>query len=377
MSRSLHRIVIGLNALGFEIEVACPRRTDRQDLVNTEPFSLHMLPGLPIPRYQGLRFGLPARRALIRRWREFQPDLIHVATEGPLGWSAVRAARHLGIPFITTFHTNFHQYGRHYGFSLFNRMILRWLLYIRRHAATTFVPSRGLLEELKSHGFVRLSILGRGVDTNLFHPDKRDPGLRAQWGAAPDTPVALYVGRVAGEKNIPLTIRAWKEMRTTLPNLKLVVVGDGPEKGRLEKAHPDIYFSGMRQGEDLARHYASGDFFPFASTTETFGNVITEAMASGLPVLTYNYAAGQDHIQHGKNGWVAPFDNSDAFLKTAKDLALNRHHWQTVGSAARLTAMTLSWDAIIERFASEIIPVTRPESSPLPSLKHSPSQYTA
>ena len=354
VSMSLHRVVENLSALGHTIEVVCPRRDDRVHLSDSGMFGVQMVPGLPLPRYEGLRFGLPAGGALLRRWRTLRPDLIHVATEGPLGWSAVRAARKLRIPFITTFHTNFHSYGAHYGFSFLNKGVLWWLRTVRRHAARTFVPSSGLREELAAAGFQRLSILGRGVDTALYSPEHRDDALRAEWGAAPDTPVALYVGRIAGEKNVPLTIKAYQEMRRMLPDLKLVLVGDGPERPRLEREHPDLHFAGMRRGKDLARHYASGDIFPFASTTETFGNVITEAMASGLVVLSYNYAAAQDHVRDGVNGRTAPINNPAAYLEAARKLARERNRWPELRTAARATALQLSWRHIVEGFAAEL-----------------------
>lgn len=354
VAMTLNRVVEGLQARGCELEVVCPRRSDRDDFFAGAAFSLQMVPGLPIPRYDDLRFGLPAKGKLQRRWKTLKPDLIHVATEGPLGWSAIRAARRLGIPYITTFHTNFHAYGSHYGYGFLQKTVLGWLRGIRRHAEATFVPSEALKEELAAVGFEKLSVLGRGVDTQLYNPAKRDAELRLSWGVGEDTPVALYVGRVAGEKNIPLTFEAYLAMRETLPDLKLVVVGDGPERKRLERAHPEAHFAGMRRGEDLARHYASGDCFLFGSTTETFGNVVTEAMASGLAVLTYDYAAGHKYIRDGENGALAPFNDSGAFLDRARQLAKNRSQWPSMRENARTTALDISWDRILDNFADEL-----------------------
>jgi glycosyltransferase involved in cell wall biosynthesis len=367
VAMTLHRVVGGLSTRGHELEVVCPRRSDREEWAKTESFAVHMVPGLPIPRYDDLRFGLPAAGNLKRRWRANPPNLIHIATEGPLGWSAVRAAKALKIPFITTFHTNFHAYGKHYGYGFLNRGVLWWLKKIRREARSTFVPSEVLRDELAKEGFERLSILSRGVDTQLYDPAKRDDALRASWGADADTPVALFVGRVAGEKNVPLTIEAFRAMQTELPDLKLVIVGDGPERKRLEAAHQDIIFAGMRRGEDLARHYASGDCFLFASVTETFGNVVTEAMASGLVALTYDYAAGHKFIEDGVNGALASFDDAVAYRQRAVALAQTRDAWSSLRQAARETALSISWDSVLDGFEREISAIVA-RSGASPSL---------
>lgn len=373
VAMTLHRVVEGLHARGCSVEVVCPRRSDRDEMIATAPYHFEMVPGLPIPRYDGLRFGLPAKGRLVRRWRKSRPDLIHVATEGPLGWSAVRAARALGIPFVTTFHTNFHAYGSHYGYGFLKKTVLWWLQSIRRHAEATFVPSPALRKELEAAGFERLSILSRGVDTQLFAPAKRDSALRAQWGVGPETPVALYVGRVAGEKNLPLTFAAYAAMRAIRRDLKLVIVGDGPERRKLEAAHPEVIFAGMQRGENLARHYASGDCFLFASTTETFGNVITEAMASGLAVLSFDYAAAQTYLREGENGALAPFQDEEAFLARARQLARELDLWPVFGNAARKTALGISWDHILDQFHRELQAILRCRATPLSAVT-SPSQ---
>lgn len=354
VAMTLHRVVEGLLARGHEVEVVCPYRTDRLDFFPLSPFRLRMVRGLPIPRYSDLRFGLPAHRILRKAWTENRPDLVHIATEGPLGWSAERMTQRLRLPFITTFHTNFHSYGSHYGYGVLKPAVLWWLRRSRRRALRTFVPSAQLRDELAEEGFRNLSILSRGVDVELFTPARRDPTLRASWGARDDTPVALYVGRVAGEKNIPLTIRAWQKMRDQLPGLRLVVVGDGPDRKPLAKKFPEIVFTGPRRGEDLARHYASGDVFLFASVTETFGNVVTEALASGLVVLTYDYAAGRQHIRSGANGFTAPFGDSEAFLGMAEQIAAERAAWPALGRAARKTSEGISWNAVLNDFTAEI-----------------------
>lgn len=358
---TLGRVVEGLHRLGHEMSVIAPSRADRKPCPSGT-FTLHQVPSAPIPRYPDLRFGFPAKRRILRLWRERRPDLVHVATEGPLGWSAVRAARQLGVPLVTSFHTNFHSYGQHYGYRFMTRGVFRWLRYIHRHAHRTFVPSEELRTHLQAEGFAHLRILGRGVDTALFTPAGRDETLRASWGADEDTPVAVYVGRLAAEKNLPLTILAWQTMRETLPNLKLVMVGDGPLRAKLAQTHPEIVFAGTRKGADLARHYASGDIFLFASTTETFGNVVTEAMASGLGVLAFDYAAPHRFIRPGETGWLAPFGDEAAYISAGAEIACAREAWPAIRRSAREAVLSVSWEGVLRDFEKELLEIT---SSPI------------
>jgi glycosyltransferase involved in cell wall biosynthesis len=353
VAMTLGRLVQGLRQRGAGMTVIAPGRPDR-DPGNSADHRLISVPGLPIPRYSELRFGLPAHRRLYRIWNADRPDIIHIATEGPLGWSALRVARRLRIPVVSSFHTNFHSYGSHYGFGALQSLVLGWLRRFHNRTLRTFAPSNDLLGQLHSSGFRNLRLLERGVDTQLFGPHRRDPCLREAWGASPDTPVALYVGRLAGEKNLDLVIDAWRRMRETLPDLKLVLVGDGPEHQRLARAAPGAVFAGMRQGTALARHYASADAFLFASVTETFGNVVTEAMASGLAVLAYDYAAPGRFIQPLENGLLARYNDPRDFLDRAAQLAGMRAQWHSLGRAARETLATQSWDRVVDSYFKEI-----------------------
>ena len=146
---------------------------------------------------------------------------------------------------------------------------------------TTLVPTQELRDTLAQDGYQNLQVVARGVDTTLFHPDKRSAELRQQWGVADDELAIIYVGRISPEKNLPLVLLTFKAMQVCNSKLKLVLVGDGPVRAELQRQNPEYIFAGMRTGEDLAAHYASGDIFLFPSMTETYGNVTVEAMASG------------------------------------------------------------------------------------------------
>jgi glycosyltransferase involved in cell wall biosynthesis len=228
--------------------------------------------------------------------------VVQIATEGPLGWSALAAANKLRLPVASDFHTNFHSYSSHYGFGLLRRAIVAYLRKFHNKAAVTLVPTEGIRRELLGYGYENIEIIGRGVDTKLFHPGRRDPALRARWGANEDETVVLYVGRLAAEKNLALVFDAFDAMREAHPAIRLVLVGDGPERAVWQARRPDVVFCGTQVGGALAAHYASGDVFLFPSLTETWGNVTIEAMASGLAVVAYDCAAAEEVIRHGENG---------------------------------------------------------------------------
>lgn len=154
----------------------------------------------PIPKYPQLRMGLPSKKSLLRAWTVKRPDLVHIATEGPLGWSALQAARKLRIAVTSDFRTNFHRYSKHYGVGWLSKPIAAYLRKFHNMTAVTMVPTHSLKNELKALGFENLKVIARGVDTTLFHPDKRDPLLRQEWGAEDDSLILLSAGRLAAEK---------------------------------------------------------------------------------------------------------------------------------------------------------------------------------
>jgi glycosyltransferase involved in cell wall biosynthesis len=283
------------------------------DATGAEPEFL--VRGAPRPRYPGLRFGLPATRKLVAQWQESRPDAISVATEGPLGWSALRAARRLGIPASTGFHTRFDQYMRDYGAAFLAQTALRWMRRFHNRADATLVPTRELQRFLQDHGFNDVVLLPRAVDTQLFDPARRDPALRAQWGVGEDGLVAIYVGRIAAEKNLDLAVRAFRELQKLRPDARFVWVGDGPARARIQHDNPDFVFCGIQRDEALARHFASGDLFVFPSHSETFGNVTLEAMASGVPTIAFDYGAAREHLRDEVHGAAIADGDDDGFVR--------------------------------------------------------------
>jgi glycosyltransferase involved in cell wall biosynthesis len=350
VAMTLGKLVDGLLERGYTVNLFRPRQSrDERPRVNGH-YAEHLFAGMQVPMYRELRFGFPGARRLCHSWRQQPPDAVYIATEGPLGWSAVSAAQSLGIPTLSGFHTNFHTYSRHYRLSLLEPLILGYLRRLHRRTGCTLVPTEALAAQLRRQAFGCVEVLQRGVDTALFNPRRRDDSLRRQWAAEPDQPVCLYVGRIAAEKNILTAVSAFRAIQAVSPGARLVLVGDGPLRSRLALENPDFVFCGMRRGEDLARHYASGDLFLFPSRTETFGNVVTEAMASGLAVIAYPLAAAGEHIRDGDTGALAAGRDDQAFIERAVALSPDAGRWRRIGANAAEHAAALGWNGIVERF---------------------------
>ena len=356
---TVHSLETGLRAHGHDVTLIRPRRAGE---TRPDPHQ-RLTPGLPLPWYPGLRFGLPAAGRLRREWMRHRPDAIYVATEGPLGWSALRAARALGIPAATGFHTRFDLYMRDYGMPLLQRPALAWMRHVHALGQATLVPTTELRDALQALDFEGVVRLPRAVDCTLFHPSRRDPALRAAWGADDDAPVVLHVGRIAAEKNLELAVRAYRAIAEARPDARFVWVGDGPEREALAAAHPDFVFCGVRRDQDLARHIASADLFVFPSRSETYGNVTLEALASGVPTVAFDYGAAHEHLRDGVHGAaIADRGNTtdaDArFISAARHIAEDPDLRRRMRLLAREAVLGLSpaqvaadFDAILQRLA--------------------------
>ena len=355
VAMTIGRIVAGLQSRQHQVQLVRPRQSRADSPASRPNFEEVLKAGVPIPRYDALKMGLPAKQALVRLWTLKRPDIVHIVTEGPLGWSALAAAHKLKLPVSTDFHTNFHTYSKHYGIGWLKRPIAAYVRKFHNRALCTMVPTDGMRRELEELGMKNLRVVSRGVDTGLFAPARRSSQLRGSWGAGSDDVVALYVGRIAPEKNLPIVLRAAEAMRAANPRLRLVLVGDGPDRAALQARHPAHVFAGMRTGEDLAAHFASGDVFLFPSTTETYGNVTMEGLASGLAVIAYDYAAAHKHIRHDVNGLLAKFDDADAFVQLAAGLASDRERIRRLGAAARAVTEKLDWSWIVGEFESAML----------------------
>lgn len=342
---TVRALALGLAARGHRVEVVRPGKDGSDGKVE-----LLSARGAPLPRYPGLQVGMPQGGALRRRWCERRPDVVYIATEGLLGVSAIRTANALRIPAVTGFHTRFHDYASHYGVGLLAPLVRSRLVQFHRRAQMTLVPTRALFDELTDAGIGHVHRLRRGVDTDLFTPARRESALRTSWGVHGDAPVMLCVGRLAAEKSLGLALQAFRALQARMPAARMVMVGDGPQRGALEDAFPDVIFAGTRRGEELAAHYASADVFLFPSLTETFGNVVLEAMASGLAVVAFDRAAAQEHVANGISGLVVPESDARAFITSAYELGLDVETRLMLGVNARLVAQQCAPDRVTAEF---------------------------
>jgi len=352
VASTIARFIQGLAEMGHDITLIRPRQGLKDKPKNESHFKEILTLGVPIPGYSSLRMGLPQKNMLLKQWTSDRPSLVHIVTEGPLGWSALEAAKKLNIPICSDFRTNFDAYSAHYGISFLKNPIQRYLRYFHNNCNFTMVPTQELKNQLLSNGFERLKVLARGVDTELFNPSKRSQDLRNYWGVKDHEKVVLCVGRLASEKNLQVTVETFKAMLQVNPNLKMVWVGDGPEKESLRLSCPNSIFAGVQRGEALASHYASGDIFLFSSLSETFGNVTIEAMASGLAVLAYDYAAAQQFIDHGSNGFLASPNEVNSFISAGLALIKDDIDIESLRACARQTTLEISWGQVTQKLVN-------------------------
>jgi glycosyltransferase involved in cell wall biosynthesis len=336
----------GLRARGHHVNVIRPRQAD-EAVASADQM---LVRGAPLPRYPGLRFGLPAGRALMAMWRRQRPDAIYVATEGPLGWSAVRTARKLAIPVMTGLHTRFDEYVERYGAGFLAPIAFAWMRRFHNMADATIVPTDQLADFLRGRGFRDVQVLRRAVDTRLFDPARRDRALRASWGLGDDALAVMYLGRIASEKNLDLAISAFSAIRKQQPDARFVWVGDGPLRTAIEAAFPEFVFVGVHRGEMLAQHFASADLFLFPSLTETFGNVTLEAMASAVPTVAFDYGAAREHLRAGVHGAAVPFGDRNAFVRAAVHVASDSRMRRAMGAQARIAVAHLNPESVARNF---------------------------
>lgn len=349
------RLVDEMCRRGHRVQLVRPRRRreplpQQLEEVAEPSFTTTLVPGFPVPWYRELYSGFPAGTRLRSLWRRERPDVLYVATEGLLGWSAVREAARQGIPVISGFHTNFHSYSRHYHAGFMQQPIYGYLRRLHNRTACTLVPTDELRKRLLADRFANVEVLGRGVDSRRFSPLRRNDELRTGWGLGRSDQAVIYVGRLAAEKNLPLAIHAFRAMREVNPKLRLIIVGDGPFYQDIYANEPDVIFCGMQTGDSLADHYASADIFLFPSETETFGNVTLEALASGLAVVAFDYAAAHIHIEHQQQGLLVPLGDHEGFINAARDLADNPERVAALRVAARRKAQRLDWQGVADRF---------------------------
>ena len=343
---TLSKLIHHLGRRQHTIQLIRPRQDKNDEGLEHIGWSELLLRGLPIPRYPQLKLGLPSKKALIKAWSTKRPDLVHIATEGPLSWSALQAAHTLRLPVTSDFRTNFHSYCQHYGVGWLSKPIAAYLRKFHNRTGFTMVPTQAMKFQLEAMGFKNLKVVARGVDTQLFHPDKRSDAMRQRWGVTPDTLVLLSVGRLAAEKNLDLTIQTYQALIAAGRPVKMVFAGDGPMRAATKAKCPDALFMGMCSHDELATLYASADLLLFPSLTETFGNVTLEALSSATPVLAFDCAAASDFVTDKKNGWLIDSNEPHTYIQRALDITSDSATLRQTREFSRHSVEHLGWDEI-------------------------------
>ena len=365
VAMSMLQLCQGLQRLGHKILLVRP--IQKEVCTEFHPDQECLVLSQPVPKYPSVQFGWPQYLKVSKAFENFAPDVVHIVTEGPLGLTALQAAKSKKIAVSSGFHSAFHDFSRFFDLAFLVKPIQRYLTWFHNSTDVTCVPSQFTEQALRSFGVTcPLVVVGRGVDVEKFSPKHRSQKLRLSWGADTDTRVMLYVGRLSPEKEVDVLIQSYLNIKKQQSRkLKMVIVGDGPDRKRLTEIAngSDVIFTGSLTGQLLAQAYASADAFVFASQIETFGNVVLEAMASGLPVVAYNYASPQRYIKQGITGWLSPFGQVAHFMQTIIQLP-EQKVLRCMGTQARQDIESVGWQYPVKQFEQALYHVANIKAAP-------------
>lgn len=311
--------------------------------------NIHRFKSLPFFLYPECRLAVPNLPDIKSELQDFAPDVIHVATPFSLGLCGVYFAKKLNIPLVGSYHTNFDHYLQYYGLPYLSKIVWKFMHWFHRPCEKLFVPSIDTYQQLKRHGFTNLEIWPRGVDCQLFHPHYDSAAVKRRY-CSQGKHLLTYVGRLAPEKDLEILLAAAKSMPVELnEKLQWLIVGDGPFREKLETQAPNnVIFAGYLNGEDLAEVYSASDLFVFPSPTETFGNVVLEALASGTPVIGANSGGVKNMIKSGENGLLCTPGNVEEFTGAIIHLIENPPLRKQMAIAGRRYALTQRWNRIFD-----------------------------
>lgn len=343
--RALNTLVAYLERTGHEVLVFAP--TSRTPAF-AHSGTLVSVPSIAFPgKRSEYRLGLGLHGKTKKTLDAFAPDIIHIAAPDYTGYGALNYARRKGVPAVASFHTRFDTYPRYYNMRWLEKHLTDYMRGFYGRCEHVYAPSHSMADELRAEGIGRdIRLWTRGVDGDLFNPARRDPDWRAANGFGADDVVAAFVGRLVLEKGIDIFVDAFRRARRNVPQLKALIVGEGPERQTFEGLLPEGVFLGYQQGADLARAYASADIFFNPSITETFGNVTLEAMASGLPSIGAAAAGSRSLIHDGVTGYLAA-PSAESFAERLAALAGDGERRRRFGEAARAESARFSWDAVL------------------------------
>ncbi len=343
VTRCIYNMIDGALARGHQAIAITSTLPD-----DIPPIPMYRVPSVVLPIQKNYRIAYPGYSGFAPILEQFRPDVLHINSPCTLGFGAAKYARHFGVPIVATYHTHFPTYPRYYNLSRFEELTWKITRYLYNSVDRTLVPTRPILDELVAQGVQRLQYLPNGVDTSLFHVSKRSQEWRTRFGGG-GKPIVLFVSRLVWEKDLRVLAEAYNSLRSRRTDFEMVVVGDGHARAELETMMPGARFLGFQAGEELARSFASSDIFVFPSTTETFGLVTIEAMASGLVPVAAKVGGAAGLIEEGKNGlFTKPF-SGEHMARQVSTLLDNPELMRTLGRNAHVHAQTFSWDAILDQ----------------------------
>lgn len=315
---------------------------------------VHRSPSIPLFLYPDVQWAFPRQRELVADLAQFQPDVVHVATEFSMGLAGLKAAGQLGVPVIASAHTDYQKYARRYGVGFVLQMGWIYLRWFYGHAHRVLVPSRIYERDLNNRGVRHTGLWTRGVDPAEFHPKFRSDAYRARFGVGANDLLVTYIGRLAKEKDLHRLIAAWQALEDRRGSAQLVLAGRGPLGDELQ-SHPvpGIHLAGLLSGPELAEAYASADLFVFPSSTETFGNSLLEAMGSGLPSLSVHAGGVLEYAEHDVNAWLVPPRNTPALTEALARLMTDVRLRSRLASGAIATAGSRRWEGIYDQLIAD------------------------
>ena len=349
---TLNRLVDYLVRQGVEVLVFAP--------VGPEPAfepagTLVPVASVALPLRTEYRVALGLPREARQRLQDFRPDIIHIAVPDFLGRAALRAAREMNVPVVASYHTRYETYLRYYGLNAARSLLETYLHNFYTSCRELYVPSSSMREALSRSGLrVTMHLWPRGVDAERFHPSRRSHVWRSRLGIDPDEFVVLFVSRLVREKQLPTLVDVLRRLKERGVMHRSVIVGEGPERARLQRQLPEATFTGFLDGEELAQAYASSDVFLFPSDTESFGNVTLEAMASGLPTVCADATGSRSLVLPGITGFLISPGLADDFASAIATLSRDRELRSRFSEAARIRSLEFGWEepmrGILQRY---------------------------
>lgn len=343
---SVLQVADQLAARGHEVTVIAPSGEPYVSRLG-HPIDVRRVPSVALPGYRGLSIARPSLdlRELLD---ELDPDVLHLASPIVLGWSAVRASAALGIPTVAVFQTNLTAFARRYGFGMSVPMLWNRLRHIHNSADLTLAPSSATAYQLRRHGIGPIAMWTRGVDRELFHPDRRDAAWHHE--LAGGALLVGFVGRLAPEKRVEMLAPV-----SALPGVQVVVVGDGPRRRSLQRQLPGAHFTGQLVGPDLGRAMATLDLLVHPGADETFCQVVQEALCAGVPVISAASGGPIDLVRHGDNGWLWAGDEAEVLAAQVAQVRDNPAERAAVAARTRPSVAGRTWARVTDQLVAHYL----------------------